>query len=80
MTLDDSGGTAVKIRALQEWCNQATTNDKIFYCGIITYEGGFWKISKNNIDYNIDLDYSNFTDFDEWIDNLFRHPDKEIQR
>ena len=80
MTLDDSGGTAVKIKALQEWCKTATTNDKIFYCGIITYEGGFWKISKNNIDYNIDLDYSNFTDFDEWIDNLFRYPDKEIQR
>jgi hypothetical protein len=75
MTLDDSGSTGVKIAALEEWC---TTNNisidnpnRTFLCGIVTFEGGFWKISSNNIDYNIDMDYSNFQTFEDWLDMYF---------
>ena len=70
MTLDDSGSTGAKIKALETWCdiqNKKPNSKQYYICGILTFEGGFWKISKNNIDYIIDMNYSNFVIFEEWL-------------
>jgi len=73
MTLDDSGLTGAKIKALQEWCDNYNKNNEIqFWCGIITFVNGFWQISSNNFDYIIDMNYSNFVKFEDWLEQKIK--------